>query len=141
MSGTDAAALAGIPNRPFSQVIELDQPYVVKLAAVFPRPSAIEDALRALLAATNIDSPTEDGRDFASQIIAVRRGQGHFRDDLIRQYDGRCCITGTSVRATELEGGDYETLYERQVRKPLDAAFAPNAAALAEHNTACHWLA
>lgn len=33
------------------------------------------------------------------QIIQARRGQGCFRDGLIRRWDGRCALTGVSVEA------------------------------------------
>ncbi|MFH5230374.1 HNH endonuclease [Antrihabitans spumae] len=43
--------------------------------------------------------PGLDLRKFAQQVIAVRRGQGAFRDALVDAYEGRCAVTGSQVLA------------------------------------------
>jgi hypothetical protein len=39
----------------------------------------------------------EDGREKKLQAVAVRQGQGKFRNGLLEAYEGRCAITGCSV--------------------------------------------
>lgn len=40
-----------------------------------------------------------DNRDHVLSIVAVRRGQGSFRNRLLEAYQGRCCVTGCDVPA------------------------------------------
>ncbi len=40
----------------------------------------------------------------------------------------------------ELRGSEYEDFDERQIRRPVDVAHAPDREALAEHNRLCNWL-
>lgn len=47
---------------------------------------------------------------------------------------------GTVRVAPDLRGSEYEEFDERQVRRPTDASYVPNVAALADHNEACGWL-
>ena len=42
-------------------------------------------------------SDFKDAREWISQTIAYRRGQGDFRKELLEAYGGRCAITGCTV--------------------------------------------
>ncbi len=37
-------------------------------------------------------------KETANRDVTIRRGQAKLRDELIRQYGGRCCITGCTVQ-------------------------------------------
>jgi HNH endonuclease len=191
MRGAEAAALAGLQATiRLGQFPALDERSAKAVAALFGPPArTVETALADLLRAAGIDvSPTLDQRDYAQRLIAVRRGQQGFRQNLLRAFDGTCCISGSRVEATleaahirpfretgshapgnglllradlhtlfdlrlvtvmpygtvrvspELRGSEYEDFEERQIRRPLEPAHAPDREALAEHNSLCDWL-
>jgi len=49
--------------------------------------------------ADSVDSaPAKDPRRKTWQLIAQRRGQGQFRDDLLNAYGGKCAITACAVQ-------------------------------------------
>ncbi|MFZ2177435.1 MAG: HNH endonuclease [Rhodococcus sp. (in: high G+C Gram-positive bacteria)] len=54
--------------------------------------------------------PGDDLRKYAQRDIAIRRGQGQFRDSLIDAFDGACAITGSKVLAV-LEAAHIDRYY------------------------------
>lgn len=65
------------------------------------------------------------------------------RADLHTLFDLRMMTVlpyGTVRVAPELQGSEYEEYDERQLRRPIDGAHAPDRVALAEHNALCGWL-
>ncbi len=191
MRGAEGAALAGLQATiRLGQFPALDDRSTAAVAALFePLPGTVDSALSDLLRAAGIElSPTVDERDYAQRLIAIRRGQQGFRQNLLRAFDRTCCVSGSRVEATleaahirpyrgtgshvagnglllradlhtlfdlrlmtvlpygtvrmspELRGSEYEDFNERQIRRPVDAAHAPDMAALTDHNALCTWL-
>ena len=55
-------------------------------------------------------APGDDLRKRAQRDIAVRQGQGQFRNSLISSYDGTCAVTGSTVLAV-LEAAHIDRYY------------------------------
>lgn len=99
--GAEAAPMAGLAHHvQIGQFAPMSGEGVGRISALFPRRSRAEELLRELLAA-DVELPEDiDQRDWVRRLIAIRRGQGPFRDGLLRAFDRRCCISGSSVEAT-----------------------------------------
>lgn len=98
----EAAPMAGLTHHvQIYQFSRMTDEGVRTISALFPRRSRVEQALEEFLAAADIDLPADvDERDYAQRLIAVRRGQGAFRQGLLHAFDRTCCITGSRVEAT-----------------------------------------
>jgi hypothetical protein len=103
-TGTEAAVQAGFGPRRTSalgQFSRVDDTGLRTLRGLFEPLSPIEASLTAFLRAADVAIPADlDARDFAQRLIAVRRGQARFREDLLRAFEARCCISGSAVEAT-----------------------------------------
>ncbi|WP_089336961.1 HNH endonuclease [Blastococcus mobilis] len=101
MRGAVGSELAGLAHHvQLSQFARMSEQGVRAVSALFPQQSRVERALEEFLAAAGIDLPDEDHRDYAKRLIAVRRGQGPFRQGLLQAFDRTCCISGSQVEAT-----------------------------------------
>jgi putative restriction endonuclease len=93
-------ALAGIGGKPASQLPQIPEDRTAAVRALFRGPAdrlvRIEafDLVRREL--RQIDSE-HDARVRTLRAIVTRRGQGHFRAQLLEAYGGRCCMTGYDV--------------------------------------------
>lgn len=95
-------ALAGIGGKPASQLPRIPEDHTAAVRALFGGPAdrlvRIEafDLVRREL--RDIDSE-HDARVWTLRGLVARRGQGHFRAQLLKAYGRRCCITGYDVEA------------------------------------------
>lgn len=93
-------ALAGIGGKPASQLPPIAEDRTPAVRALFRGPAdrlvRIEafDLLRRDL--SEVDSE-HDARVRTLRAIVSRRGQGHFRTELLKAYGGRCCVTRYDV--------------------------------------------
>jgi putative restriction endonuclease len=94
------AEFTGLANR---GVTRLDDPQGIDRLRNLILGSGISQIPPAL--ATQVEAEREalasdvDARRFMQRSVAVRRGQPQFRAQLIRLYNGRCCISGCDAEA------------------------------------------
>lgn len=108
VSWKEMAQAAGITALPSNGRIEIKDPAGRAYLRSLFTPSASVDIAFSEGAATY--QPGDDLRQRARQTIAVRRGQGQFRDALIYAYDGACAVTGSRVLAV-LEAAHIDRYY------------------------------
>jgi hypothetical protein len=75
---------------------ELDEKLFRLLSSDDVKPSNLSK--RCSIETTSNDSPTETPYEqYIRQTIKSRRGQSKFREALLNAFDGKCCVTGSSV--------------------------------------------
>lgn len=98
---TDVAEATGWPGRPdWASRPTDDSAAEAWLSSLFSEVDPVANAfVNSAAAAATIADLGEDTRERAFAEIAVRRGQGPFRDALLSAYGRRCVVTGTSEEA------------------------------------------
>lgn len=103
MAGAEAARLAGLQSTiRLGQFPAIDDSAASAIARLFVPPAdPTVWALDELMRATGVElPPSAYERTFAERLIAIRRGQGAFRQGLLAAFDRTCCISGSRVEAT-----------------------------------------
>jgi hypothetical protein len=103
MRGAEATQLAGLQSTiRLGQFPGIDDEAAGAIARLFGPPAgSVDQALDELMRATGVERvPSEFERAFAERLIAIRRGQGAFRQGLLAAFDRSCCISGSRVEAT-----------------------------------------
>jgi putative restriction endonuclease len=95
----EVAAATGFPKRPDWAPPTDDSTVESWLRSLFVKPAMADEVAEAFEtaddAAASLANLQQDRRERVLAEIAVRRGQGRFRDVLLSAYDRQCTVTGT----------------------------------------------